>query len=167
MIKEVTGDILLTEAQAIAHGVAPSDHFDSGLALSLRKNYPAMAKDFRHYCKLENPKEGSIWMWGTVGGKRIFNLMTQAPAKSQKGHPGVATLHNVRGCLKELVTQVKEENVQSLALPKLATGYGKLNWEDVLPIIHEKLSELDIPIYIYSTYTAGVKADEGELVENI
>ena len=30
MIHEVSGDILLTQAQAIAHGVAPNDHFDSG-----------------------------------------------------------------------------------------------------------------------------------------
>ena len=41
MIKEVHGDILLTSAQAIAHGVAPNDHFDRGLALSLRENYPS------------------------------------------------------------------------------------------------------------------------------
>ena len=49
MIVEVAGDILLTKAHAIAHGVAPSDHFDHGLALTLREKYPAMAKDFRHY----------------------------------------------------------------------------------------------------------------------
>jgi len=48
VIHEVTGDILLTKAQAIAHGVAPGEHFDSGLALSLRENWPAMAKDYRH-----------------------------------------------------------------------------------------------------------------------
>lgn len=34
MIHEVAGDILLTKAQAVAHGVAPNDHFDSGLALA-------------------------------------------------------------------------------------------------------------------------------------
>ena len=30
MIHEVAGDILLTKAQAVAHGVAPNDQFDSG-----------------------------------------------------------------------------------------------------------------------------------------
>ncbi|MFX3658299.1 MAG: hypothetical protein ACN6I7_03995 [bacterium] len=50
MLKEVSGDILLSNAQVIAHGVAPGDHFNQGLALSLRERYPAMAKDFRHYC---------------------------------------------------------------------------------------------------------------------
>ncbi len=55
MLYEVSGDILLTRAQAIAHGVAPNDHFDSGLALALRERWPSMAKDFRHYAHQSHP----------------------------------------------------------------------------------------------------------------
>ncbi len=160
MIKEVKGDILLTGAQAIAHGVAPNDHFDRGLALSLRERYPAMAKDFRHFCRFENPSAGEVWMWGTVNRFRIFNLMTQEPAKTNEGRPGRASITHVNHCLKELVKMVKEENITSLALPKLATGYGALDWENVLPEIENRLGVLDIPIYVYSTYQKGVKALE-------
>jgi O-acetyl-ADP-ribose deacetylase (regulator of RNase III) len=160
MIKEVKGDILLTNAQAIAHGVAPNDHFESGLALDLRKDYPAMAKDFRHYCRLENPAPGEVWMWGTVNKFRIFNLLTQEPAQSDGGRPGVSSLPNVNHCLKNLVKLIKEENIESLAISKLATGYGKLDWEDVFPLIKNHMESLDIPIYIYSTFAKGQKADE-------
>ena len=31
MLKEVSGDILLTKAKALAHGVAPNDNFANGL----------------------------------------------------------------------------------------------------------------------------------------
>ncbi len=48
MIHEVTGDILLSGAHAIAHGVAPNDGFSSGLAHSLRERWPTMHKGFRH-----------------------------------------------------------------------------------------------------------------------
>ena len=48
MIKDVEGDILLSRAEAIAHGVAPSDHFNTGLAHALREHFPVMVKDFRH-----------------------------------------------------------------------------------------------------------------------
>ena len=58
MIAEVTGDLLLSTSQAIAHGVAPGDHFDRGLALALRQQYPAMAKDFRHYIDQCHTKPG-------------------------------------------------------------------------------------------------------------
>lgn len=160
MIKEVKGDILLTGAQAIAHSIAPHDHFDRGLALSLRKDYPAMAKDFRHYCKLRNPDTGTIWMWGGVGGIRIFNLMTQEPAKTLNGHPGNSTLHNVDYSLKHLADSIIEEGITSLALPRLATGYGNLEWEDVKPLIAKRLGDANIPVYVYSEYAKGVKAEE-------
>ena len=63
MIHKVKGDILLSHAQVIAHGVAPNDHFDQGLALSLREQWPAMAKDFRHFCHTMQPKSGAVWVW--------------------------------------------------------------------------------------------------------
>lgn len=160
MIKEVTGDILLTKAQAIAHGVAPMDHFDRGLALSLREDYPSMAKDFRHFCKLQHPKPGEAWIWSGVGGVRIINLMTQEAATGYNGHPGEATLANVNHALKALVKIVKKEKIKSLAIPKLATGYGKLEWEDVKPLIYDRLKDLGIPVYIYTLYKKGEKAGE-------
>ncbi|MFT5647895.1 MAG: O-acetyl-ADP-ribose deacetylase (regulator of RNase III) [Aureispira sp.] len=160
MIKEVEGDILLTGAEAIAHGVASMDHFDRGLALALRKDYPSMTKDFRHYCHLGNPPMGDAWIWSGVGGARIINLITQEPAKQLNGHPGEATLPSVNHALKELVKMVKEENIKSLALPKLATGYGNLDWEKVKPLIYERLEELDIPVYLYSLYVKDKKAAE-------
>ena len=61
MIYELEGDILLTKAQAIAHGVSPNDHFDAGLALALRELWPNMAKDFRHYAHQAHPKPGELW----------------------------------------------------------------------------------------------------------
>ena len=64
MIKEVQGDILLSGADAVAHGIAPNDNFHQGLALSLRESWPAMYKDFRHYCHVQHPKEGTTWAWG-------------------------------------------------------------------------------------------------------
>ena len=58
MIKEVHGDILLSSAQAIAHGVSPNDNFAQGLALALREQWPALYKDFRHFCQTAHPKAG-------------------------------------------------------------------------------------------------------------
>ena len=44
MIREVTGDILFTQAQVIAHGIAVRERFDHGLALALRERWPSMAR---------------------------------------------------------------------------------------------------------------------------
>jgi O-acetyl-ADP-ribose deacetylase (regulator of RNase III) len=159
MIKEVSGDILLTEAEVIAHGLAPGDHFISGLALSLREEWPAMVKDFRHYCHLENPTVGGLWLWSGPG-RRIANLFTQAPARQEGGHPGKASIENVNHALRALHRLAETEKFKSMALPRLATGVGGLDWPEVLILIKHHLGELKIPIFIYSEYHKGVKADE-------
>ncbi|XZE35932.1 macro domain-containing protein [Pirellulaceae bacterium SH501] len=160
MIREVSGDILLSKAQAIAHGVAPNDHFDSGLALALREKWPHMAKDFRHYAHQTHPKPGEIWMWGGVGGVRIFNLLTQEGEINHGSRPGKATIANVHHALKRLMHAIEKEGIQSLALPAIATGVGGLSWNDVRPLIHDVLGDLQIPVFVYSTYHAGVEANE-------
>lgn len=164
MIQEVTGDILLSKAEVIAHGVAPGDHFNQGLALALRERYPALAKDFRHYCHDNSPKAGAIFAWagpGPDGGSvRIVNLMAQEPSPFEAGHPGKATTHNVGHALKELAKLAKKEGYSSIALPRLATGVGGLTWEEVRPLVDQHLGGLGIPIIAYTTYTADVPADE-------
>ncbi|MEP7338665.1 MAG: macro domain-containing protein [Acidobacteriota bacterium] len=160
MIKEVAGDILLTKAQAIAHGIAPNDHFNSGLALSLREEWPAMYQDFRHYCHGEHPKPGEVWAWGGTDGKRIISLFTQEPPSNHHGNPGRANAHNVNLALRELRHLIEKEKFTSVALPKLATGVGGLDWEEVLPLVKKQLGDLNIPIYLYSTYHKGVQAEE-------
>ena len=162
MIKEVSGDILLTDSKTIAHCIAPMDHFDFGLALSLRENYPAMVKGFRNYCHTHHPKPGEIWTWSGVGGVRIVNLMAQepAPSESYKGHPGKASLGNLEKTLKNLVKFIEKEKPQSIAIPKLATGVGGLDWEDVRQSIYRNLDSVEIPVFVYTTYTKGMKARE-------
>ncbi len=160
MIHEVSGDILLSNAQVIAHGVAPNDHFDSGLALSLRQDWPAMYKDFRHYCHTAHPKPGTLWAWCGTNGKRIVNLFTQQGAPNEHSHPGRATIANVNHALHELRKLAEKEAFTSIALPRLATGVGGLEWNDVAPLVRSHLSSFNIPIFIYTTYHKGVKADE-------
>lgn len=160
MIHEVAGDILLTKAQAIAHGIAPNEHFDSGLALSLRESWPAMAKDFRHYAHHTHPKAGELWVWGGVGGVRIINLMTQEGEHHHGAKPGRASLPNVNHCLKRLRHELDKGEIKSLAIPKLATGVGGLTWNEVYPLLQQHLGTATIPIFVYTTYHQGQQAVE-------
>lgn len=160
MLHEVSGDILLTRAQAIAHGVSPGDHFEQGLALSLREQWPAMYKDFRHYCQVQHPQPGGLWAWMGADGKRIANLFTQEPAAHHGHRPGRATLQHVGHALRELHKWVEAEKITSLALPRLATGVGGLDWKDVQPLVQQHLGGLQIPVILYTTYTQGLAGQE-------
>lgn len=160
MLQQVAGDILLTKAQVIAHGVAPNDNFHQGLALSLREQWPALYKDFRHYCKTTHVKPGGLWTWAAPGGRRIVNLFTQEAAYGKGEKPGKATVAYVSHALRQLRELVEKEKFKSIALPRLATGVGRLDWGDVEPFIHENFAGLRIPVIIYTTYRKGKPATE-------
>lgn len=160
MIHYVTGDILLSTSRAIAHGVAPGDHFDSGLALALRERWPAMVKDFRHHCQQSHPKPGTLWTWAGANGVRIVNLLTQEAAPAHHAKPGKATLAHVNHALRDLAHLVESEKIPSLALPRLATGVGGLDWAEVRPLVEKHLGAFSIPVCVYETYRPGVAAAE-------
>jgi O-acetyl-ADP-ribose deacetylase (regulator of RNase III) len=162
MIKEVSGDILLSKAEAIAHGIAPFDHFDSGLALSLRERWPDLYKDFRHYCHVHNPKSGAAWIWKSDGHPPVVNLMTQEPStgNNHNGRPGRASEIHVNHALKELKKILEKEGYKSVALPRLATGVGGLDWDTVRPLVYDILGDLGANVYVYTTYVKDLQAHE-------
>lgn len=160
-MKEVTGDILLTSAQTLVHGIAPNDPWDSGLALALREAWPALAKDFRHYAHATHPKPGEMWVWGTTDGRRIVNLLTQDGDHGHGAKPGRATTSHVNHALRRLRHEIDRGEFKSIAIPKIATGVGALDWNDVKPLIVQHLGDVSIPVYVYATYQKGVRASEG------
>jgi O-acetyl-ADP-ribose deacetylase (regulator of RNase III) len=160
MIHELSGDILLSGAKAIAQGVAPNDDFHQGLALQLRERMPAMYKDFRHYCQTRHPKSGELWAWMSADGRYLVNLFTREAAYGHGSKPGQAALSNVNHSLHALRAFIQKEQPASIALPRLACGINGLDWNEVRPLIDKQLGELDIPVYLYATYQKGVKANE-------
>ena len=160
MIHLVEGDILLSNAHAIAQGVGINDPMDKGLALSLHNLYPAMHKDFHHWCHQHSPEAGEAWAWVNAEGKFVVNLITQEGVGSHDHRHGKATLSHVQHSLKALAKIAVAEKFTSLALPRLATGVGSLDWANVLPLIEKKLGDLNIPVYVYETYHAGQLAAE-------
>ena len=163
MIHEVKGDILLSHAQVIAHAIAPYEHFDKGLALSLREQWPALMKDYHHFYHAMQPQSGEAWVWSGAMSKYIINLLVNEPSprKGERGEKrGRAKPEDVDRALRELRRLLESERFASLALPRLATGAGGLDWDTVRPLIEHRLGELALPIYIYIDYQKGMQAVE-------
>jgi len=160
MIYKVEGDILLSRAQAIVHGVGINDPMEKGLALALHKKYPSMQKDFHRWCHQHNTKPGEAWLWHGPDNVRIVNLLTQEGMDSPDHRHGKATLNNVRHALNVLLKIISNEKFTSIALPRLATGVGDLDWDDVLPIIENSFGTHEISVYLYNVYLEGQQANE-------
>ena len=160
MIYDVDGDILETKAAAIAHGVAANDPMNQGLAAALHQRYPAMHKDFHHWCRQQHPKPGSAWVWSGAGGVRVINLITQDGGYEHGSKPRPATLSSVNHALRALRKLIDKEGIASVALPRLATGVGGLAWADVRPLIESQLGDGAADIYLYNDHAPMKKADE-------
>jgi O-acetyl-ADP-ribose deacetylase (regulator of RNase III) len=160
MIYKVEGDILMSKAQVIAHGVGVNDPMDKGLALQLRNKYPSLQKDLNRWCHQHDTKPGEAWLWGGQDDVRIVNLITHENRVSSDHHYDKATLGNLRHALTALAKIVAYEKLTSIALPKIGTGLGDLDWDDVWPLIEINLGALKIPVYVYTLYRPGQVATE-------
>lgn len=160
MIHEVEGDILLSGADAIAHGVAANDPMNQGLAKALHERYPAMHKDFHHWCRQQHPKLGSAFIWSGARHVRVINLLTQEGGYEHGSKPAGATTASVNHALHALKKVIADERLASVALPRLATGVGGLDWAAVRPLIQAQLGDVEADVYVYARYVAGKKAAE-------
>jgi|TARA_B100000315_G_scaffold251461_1_gene286309 O-acetyl-ADP-ribose deacetylase (regulator of RNase III) len=88
----------------------------------------------------------------------VVNLLMQTAPKSKQSHPGKATTHNVNCARRALRKLIDKEGFKSVALPRIATGVGGLDWDDVRPLIENHLGDLSIKVYVYTTYRKGVSA---------
>jgi O-acetyl-ADP-ribose deacetylase (regulator of RNase III) len=172
MIYEVTGDILLSKARAIAHWVAPGDPFEQGLAQALQERWPSLLKDFQHYSSSYHPSPGQAWVWAPSSGPRIIHLLTPEPPPGEKSpvvslNMGMITqravpaeksraaamlLESVNHALRELGRIIREQKLTSVAVSRLYSEVEGLEWSDVVPLIHAQLGMLDIPVIVYSHY---------------
>jgi O-acetyl-ADP-ribose deacetylase (regulator of RNase III) len=133
---------------------------DKCLALELSNKYPSMHTDFHRWCHQHNTQPGEAWMWTGPDNIRIVHLITQERLESPDHLHSKATLNNIRHSLSALVKIVVAEKLASIALPRIATGLGDLDWDDVFPLIQNSLGSLTIPIYVYTTFVADKAADE-------
>lgn len=161
MIHEVRGDILLSDAEAVVVGVSPNDHFDQGLSLSLRERWPSMSRDYRHWAHHRNPKPGAVWIWSGPQGKRIICLVIQDDeAHTHSAQVGKSRIEYVNHALRELSGLIAKEGITSVAIPKLASGSGRLAWNEVRSLIENHLRDSGAQVLVYSDYVAGVAAKE-------
>lgn len=162
MIRELSGDLLLSKADVIVHSVAPSDECQTGLSLSMRQEFPDMFKAFQDYSRALHPMPGDVWTWsgqGKNGPLKIVCLFTQQQALSKSEKPGPATLESASTALKNLRNVLKKVKAKSAALPMVGTGAGGLKWVDVKPLVDKHLSDLPTQVHVYTTVKKGVAAE--------
>ena len=152
-IEFVTGDLFVNRvsAEAFAHGCNCAGSMGAGIAVGFKERYPAMFEEFRRRCKARPPEFtlGDVFLWREEGRPAVFNLGTQP-------RPGRgATYPVVEAALKALRAAADGAGIATIAMPRIAAGYGGLSWKKVRALIEAAFAEGPGVLYVYEEYREG------------
>ena len=154
MIKYITGNILESNAQALINTVNTEGIMGKGIALQFKKSFPNNFKAYAEACKKELIGIGNLFVTResnlASGEKIIINF----PTKKSWRKPSEYSF--IEQGLNDLICIIDTEQIKSIAIPALGAGNGGLDWEKVKKMIEQKLSHLEIDIYVYEP-TAQIK----------
>lgn len=160
MIYEVEGDILMSRAEVIAQGVSINDPMTAGLARRLQEKFPSMRQEFAEWSEETNPEPGDVWLWRGNGKTKVLNLIVGQESDPALGRPSRPDKISVHRTLRALNKLVVDERLSSIAMPKIGSGVGGIDWLEVRGMLHSQLGELLIPVFVYVTELDGMLASE-------
>lgn len=158
MITFESGDLLQASEEYIAQGVAEGDQegLGTGLAFKISRRWPAAQSAFKRHCRSGMFTGGSLWVFPpTESNPGIIYLATQPDMYH-------ATMPYLRTALRALVAWAKKNDVNSVALPKIGAGLGKLSWSDqVQPLLIRYLDGPKCNFVVYEHFDRSMEAANG------
>lgn len=147
MLYFTKGDMLQSAAEALVNTVNTVGVMGKGIALQFKENFPANNKAYVEACKNKELEPGKLLaVWDTnllLGRKLIINF----PTKTHWRQP--SQYEYIEKGLVALQSLIKEQNINSIAIPPLGCGNGGLDWAIVKPMIAQYLEHLPIDIYVF------------------
>ena len=157
MIKFVSGDILRTTSKYIALGVATDSQEDirAGLALKISSKWPDAQKRFRQFMRSQKFQGGDIFVVAPTKGRPGIIYIATQPDMYQ------ASLSFLNRGLRKLARYCVKHQLESVSVPNLGTGLGKLDWaEEVKPLLIKHLDDLETNFLIYEDLIKGDSTSE-------
>ena len=147
MIKYITGNILESKADALINTVNTVGVMGKGIALQFKKAYHNNYKAYVQACKKNEIGIGKLLIVKDSnldsGEKYIINF----PTKKDWRKP--SEYEFIEAGLEDLIRIIKDYNIKSIAIPPLGAGNGGLEWEKVKKMIENKLSNIEIDIFVF------------------
>ena len=156
MLKFVGGDILQTGAQYIAQGVAvgSQEGLGTGLAFKISRKWPLVQKQFKKYTRSHKFAGGDLFAIAPAPDHPGMLYLATQPDMYQ------ATAPFLNRALRNLAKYCEARGIETVALPKIGAGLGKLDWEtEVKPLLHQHLADSRTTFYVYEDFKLEYEAD--------
>jgi O-acetyl-ADP-ribose deacetylase (regulator of RNase III) len=147
MIHYKVGNLLESDAEALVNTVNTVGVMGKGIALQFKNTFPNNFRVYQKACKNNEMQVGKLLITEEesllLGNKIIINF----PTKTNWRLP--SELSYIENGLIDLVNEIKERKIKSIAIPPLGAGNGGLDWSKVKLILEKHLVDVDCEIYIY------------------
>jgi O-acetyl-ADP-ribose deacetylase (regulator of RNase III) len=145
------GDIFQSNCTAIVNAVNCIGVMGAGLALAFKRRYPAMNKDYIAVCKRRELRPGTMHVWGNPEPNPSLNqprFIINFPTKDDLSPSKIEYIVDGLEALKKVIL---DKNIDSIAVPALGSGLGKLSWSVVKTHIEDFAKSLprDVKVLIY------------------
>ena len=146
------GDILEAQAEALVNTVNTVGVMGKGVALQFKRAFPDNYKAYAKACKRDEVEVGKVFVFdrNTLENPRyIINFPTKRHWR------GRSKIEYIQTGLEDLVRQIRDLDIRSIALPPLGCGYGGLDWDEVRALIEEASGRLpDVEFFVYEPQEA-------------
>ncbi|MTD27206.1 macro domain-containing protein [Erwinia sorbitola] len=138
----VRGNIFNSRCTTLVNTVNCSGFMGRGIALEFRLRYPEMFEKYARICTSGQLKPGLLWVY-QAADRTVLNF----PTKDDWRAP--SEMRFIQSGLEKFSEKYQEKGITSIAFPLLGTSNGGLNEEDVLKLMIQSLSGLNIDVEIY------------------
>lgn len=147
MIKITHGNILSANTEAIVNTVNCVGVMGRGIALQFKKSWPENFNLYKIACEKKEIQPGKMFIFETkqlTNPKFIINFPTKRHWK------GASRIEDIDSGLIDLIDNIRQLSIKSIAIPPLGSGLGGLDWPIVRTKIEEAVSQLnDVNVLIY------------------
>ncbi len=146
-MRYVKGDLFETDLKVIGHGVNLRGIMGGGVAAEIKRRYPRVFETYQQIClfKPEEFRLGDVLPASqTRNDPIIFNMATQ-------DLPGADARYNaITNAAFSALALAKSLDVPEIAIPKIGTGIGELEWEVIEEclLVAEHFNDSQFVVYI-------------------
>ncbi len=142
MIRYIKGNLFDATTDALAHGCNIQGKMGAGIATEFRIRFPEMFQDYKNKCEEGIFRLGEGYMYLNREKPHIINLATQ----SSQG----AKIQNIDTALAWFAESYEELGIQSVAMPRIGCGLGKLEWEVVDPLVRKYFEKSNLMVEVWT-----------------
>jgi len=147
MIEPTRGNILSDDAEALVNTVNCVGVMGKGIALQFKKAFPENFKAYEAACRREEVKPGRMFVFET---DQMFNPLYIINFPTKRHWRGKSHYEDIENGLKDLIREVHERKIRSIAIPPLGSGLGGLQWGRVKCMIEAAFEGMpDVRVKLY------------------